>query len=191
MTRVSGWLRHARPQDLLNVDIYFDLTPVAGDRDLAESLRDASVHAAAQAPTFLALLAASIAGLQPLLKAFGRLRVVEGRVDLKRWGMLPIVGMARALALRVGSGERSTQGRLRDAAAAGRLRQGDADMLIELHARLMSTILAQQLRDLDDGIRVSNRVSIRALLRDESRLLTSQLRRLEEILQALPEIMSA
>ena len=33
--RVAGWLRRARPEDLLNVDIFFDLVPVAGDTGLA------------------------------------------------------------------------------------------------------------------------------------------------------------
>jgi CBS domain-containing protein len=188
--RVSGWLGRARPEDLLNVDIFFDLIPVGGDRRLAEALQADSVRAASRAPTFLALLTSSIVGLQPLLAAFGRLRVVDGRVDLKRWGTLPIVGLARALALRIDSTERGTQGRLREAAAAGRLGEADAGTLIELHARLMSVILAQQLRDLDEGIRPSSRVAVRSLPREDAKALPGQLRRLEQILQALPEIMS-
>jgi DNA polymerase-3 subunit epsilon/CBS domain-containing protein len=188
--RVAGWLAKARPQDLLNVDIFFDLMPVAGDQRLARALRAQAVHAASKAPVFLALLAASIAGLEPLLGTFGRMRAVEGRVDLKRWGTLPIVGMARALALRIGSTERSTQGRLRDAAAAGRLPDSDAQLLIDLHASLMTIILTQQLEDLHSGIRPSSRVSLRGMARGEIRDLAGQLRRLEHILRALQGIMS-
>jgi signal-transduction protein with cAMP-binding, CBS, and nucleotidyltransferase domain len=118
------------------------------------------------------------------------MRAVEGRVDLKRWGTLPIVGMARALALRIGSTERSTQGRLRDAAAAGRLPDSDAQLLIDLHASLMTIILTQQLEDLHSGIRPSSRVSLRGMARGEIRDLAGQLRRLEHILRALQGIMS-
>ena len=188
--RVASWLHRARPEDLLNVDIFFDLAPVAGDARLAFALHESAVAAASRTPPFLALLAASISALLPLLGYFGRLRTAEGRVDLKRCGILPIVSVARALALRVGSTERTTQGRLRDAAAAERLSQADAAFLLELHAELMSLVLRQQLTDLEEGVRTSNHVALKLMRRGEARALARQLRRLEEILQSLGSAMA-
>jgi DNA polymerase-3 subunit epsilon/CBS domain-containing protein len=188
--RIAAWLRRARPEDLLNVDIFFDLAPVAGDARLAFSLHESAVAAASRTPPFLALLAASTRGLLPLLGHFGRLRTVDGRVDLKRCGLLPIVSLARALALRIGSTERTTQGRLREAAAAERISQVDAANVLELHARLLSLVLGQQLADLEDGVRPSNRVLVKALRRSEAKDLARQLRRLEEILQSLGAVMA-
>jgi signal-transduction protein with cAMP-binding, CBS, and nucleotidyltransferase domain len=188
--RVAAWLHRARPEDLLNVDIFFDLAPVAGDVRLAFGLHESTVGAASRTPPFLALMAASVGALLPLLGYFGRLRTVNGRVDLKRCGILPIVSVARALALRIGSTERTTQGRLREASAAGRLSQADATVLLELHAELMTLVLRQQLADLEEGVRISNYVALKLMRRDEARALARRLRRLEEIVQGLGSAMA-
>jgi DNA polymerase-3 subunit epsilon/CBS domain-containing protein len=185
--RVENWLRRARPEDLLNVDIFFDLVAVAGDASLAAELHDEAVHAAGRAPPFLALLAQSVASGTPLLGMFGRLRVENGRSDLKRYGLLPLVGAARTLALRAGSGARATPDRLLDAAAAGCLSQGDATTLIEVHARLMDLVLQQQLADIDAGVRPSGRVAPAEMERGEGRRIAKGLRALEQIVEALPE----
>lgn len=184
-SRVGIWLARARGEDLLNVDIFFDLEAVAGDPKLATRLHAEAVEAASKTPPFLALLAAAARDLLPLLGHFGRLRANNGRVDLKRCGLLPIVSVARALALRVGSTQRSTPDRLRDAAEAGRLSQADAALLVELHAQLMTLVLGQQLIDLEEGVRPSSRVDVKTLRRPEARSLARQLRRLEYVVQEL------
>lgn len=184
-SRVGTWLERARGEDLLNVDIFFDLEVVAGADELARNLHAESVRAASATPPFLALLAAAASDLLPLLGHFGRLRTDNGRVDFKRCGLLPIVSIARALALRVGSTERSTPGRLRDAMAAGLVSPADAALLDELHAQLMTVVLGQQLVDLESGVRPSSRVELKNLQRAEARSLARQLRRLEYILQEL------
>ncbi|MEX2197253.1 MAG: DUF294 nucleotidyltransferase-like domain-containing protein [Burkholderiales bacterium] len=188
-SRVGAWLGRARSEDLLNVDIFFDLVPVAGELQLARTLHAQAVEAASKAPPFLALLATAAHGLLPLLGHFGRLRTDNGRVDLKRCGLLPIVSVARALALRVGSMEHSTPGRLRDATADGRLSEPDAAHLIELHAQTMTLVLRQQLIDLDAGVRPSSRVAVKSLRRGEVKHLARQLRRLEDIVQELSAAM--
>lgn len=189
--RVESWLQRARPEDLLNIDIFFDLAPAAGEARLAHSLHREAVAAASQSRPFLGLLAASLGGLLPLLGLFGRLRSDGGRIDLKRCSLLPIVSLARGLALRVGSTERSTPGRLRDAASAGRLSEADAAELVELHERTMTLVLGQQLRDLEEGVRPSNRVALSALGRAEARALAQQLRRLEQVVENARAAMSA
>jgi signal-transduction protein with cAMP-binding, CBS, and nucleotidyltransferase domain len=189
-TRVGGWMGRARARDLLNVDIFFDLVAVAGDARLATRLHTEAVDAAARAPQFLALLATAAHDFLPLLGYFNRLRVAGGRVDLKRCALLPIVSVARALALRVGSTAHSTPERLRDAAAAGRLSQTDAALVVELHVQAMSLILGQQLSDLEAGVRPSGRVELQSLRRGEAKHLARQLRRLEDIVQELSAAMA-
>lgn len=189
-TRVGEWLGRARARDLLNVDIFFDLVAVAGDARLAARLHTEAVDAAARAPQFLALLATAAHDFLPLLGYFNRLRVEGGRVDLKRCTLLPIVSVARALALRVGSTAHSTPERLRDAAAAGRLSQSDSALMVELHAQAMTLILGQQLIDLEAGVRPSGRVELKSLRRGEAKHLARQLRRLEDIVQELSASMA-
>lgn len=183
--RVDAWLRRARHEDLMHVDIFFDLAPVAGEASLARTLHGAAVAAASHTPPFTNLLAEWVSSLRPPLGLFGMLRTVEGRIDLKRGGLLPLVGIARALALRTGSSARSTPDRIRDAAAAGRLAASDASRLIEMHADLLDFVLRQQLRDLEDGVRPSSRVALSRLGKEEARRLRAHLRWLDEILSGL------
>ncbi|MGA8007463.1 MAG: DUF294 nucleotidyltransferase-like domain-containing protein [Burkholderiales bacterium] len=183
--RVDSWLRRARHEDLMHVDIFFDLAPVAGEASFARTLHADAVAAASHTPPFTNLLAEWVSTLRPPLGLFGMLRTVDGRIDLKRGGLLPLVGIARALALRAGSSARSTPDRIRDAATAGRLAGSDASALIEMHADLLDFVLRQQLRDLEDGVRPSSRVTLSRLDREETRRLRAQLRRLDEILGGL------
>lgn len=54
---VAHWLSRARPEDLLNVDIFFDLRAVAGDADLAVELHRKRWTPPAGARAFSALSA--------------------------------------------------------------------------------------------------------------------------------------
>jgi DNA polymerase-3 subunit epsilon/CBS domain-containing protein len=56
-TRIEQWIGRSRPDDLLNVDIFFDLRPVHGDGALAGNLWRDAWAAARRAPAFLRLLA--------------------------------------------------------------------------------------------------------------------------------------
>ena len=184
--RLSHWLERARPEDILNVDIFFDLAPVAGDRGLGRALHEHAVLQASRAAPFLGLLAESVAGKVPAVGFFGRLRTEEGgRIDLKRGGLLPLVGLARTLALRLGSTARATPERLQDAVAAGRLAEADAQVLVRVQAQLMELILRQQLRDLGEGRRPGTSVAIDGIARQEARALAQSLRRLDDTLQVL------
>ena len=183
--RVDGWLRRSAPEDLLHVDVFYDLVPVAGAAGLGRDLHAAAVEAAERTPAFIALLAESAAAMSPAIGLFGRLRASEGRVDLKLGGLLPLVGAARALALRVGSRARSTPERIQDASAAGRVSPRDAETLIRIHRSLLTTILEQQLDDLASGVSPSGRIEVRRLPRPDQRTLVRDLRMLDDTLKVL------
>ena len=146
--------------------------------------------AAAQSRTFLALLAESVGNLSPSVGLFGTLRTQAGRIDLKLGALLPLVGLARTVALRCGSPELSTPDRLQAAAAAGRIVESAARTLIEAHADLMELVLSQQLADLAAGVRPSARVAVAPFGRERRRRLARELRRLEEMLQGLQRAVS-
>ncbi len=123
--RIEHWLGRARPEYLLSVDIFFDLQPVAGDRKMGHGLLEDAVAAARGSRPFLGLMAQSVEQAAPNFGLFGRPRLEDGREDLKRGGLLPLVSFARALALRVGSTARSTPERLLAANAAGKMGYAD------------------------------------------------------------------
>ena len=183
--RVDGWLRRSAPEDLLHVDIFYDLAPVAGAAELGRELHAEAVAAAGRTPAFIALLAESVAAMSPPIGLFGRLRASGGRIDLKLGGLLPLVGIARTLALRIGSRARSTPERIGDAAAAGRVSPRDAETLIRIHRSLLTMILEQQLEDLAAGVSPSGRIEVRRLSGAAQRSLARDLRALDDTLKML------
>ena len=183
--RVAGWLRRSTPDDLLHVDIFYDLAPVAGEVGLGRELHAVAVDAARRSPAFLALLAESVAAMSPPVGLFGRLRAIDGRVDLKMGGLLPLVGAARTLALRIGSQARSTPERIQDASAAGRVSSSDAQTLVRIHRTLLTLILEQQLEDLAAGVPPGSRVEVRRLSRADQSSLAGDLRVLDDTLKVL------
>lgn len=188
--RVGTWLQRARPEDILNVDIFFDLIPVAGDFELGHALHRDAVDVASGKPTFLGLLAASVESYSPQFSLFGKPLVEDGRIDLKRNGLLPLVGFSRALALKSKSTARATPERLHDILAAGRLGEGDTNTLTETHAILMGHVLRQQLTDLQDGIPPSSRVAIATLSRNDRNDLRHHLHALDAIVRQIRSLMA-
>ncbi len=188
--RVGDWLGRSRPEDLLNIDIFFDMVPVAGTLSLAEGLRQDAVAMAARNRPFLGLLAQSLSGITPKLGMFGGLPVEDGRFDVKRNGLLPLVSLARSLALADGSDALSTPDRLTHVADRGRLGQTDVEGLIELHRSLMTALVAQQLRDLLDGVKISNKVTVAALSKREITLIRDGLKRLAGIIGDIHGLMA-
>ena len=183
--RVAGWLRRSQPDDLLHVDIFYDLLPVAGNLELGRELHSRAVEAARGSPTFIALLAESVSAMSLPIGMLGRLRAHDGRVDLKLGGLLPLVGIARTLALRIGSRARSTPERIQDAAATGRVSPSDAAALVRIHRSLLTLILRQQLEDLASGVSPSGRIAAGRLARSDERFLVRDLRTLDDTLKVL------
>jgi signal-transduction protein with cAMP-binding, CBS, and nucleotidyltransferase domain len=160
---INSWIARPRPQALLGVDIFYDFVGILGERRLAGALRLHAVHAAGRSPTFLLLLAAAGEHVPSATDLLGRLRTQEGRIDLKKHGLFPIVAGARAAALAWGSTATGTDARLAEAAAKGAFAVESARTLIEARAAIVEAILEQQLEDVAAGLAPGNRVDPRRL----------------------------
>ena len=188
--RIDDWLRRASPDDILNVDIFFDLISVAGNTELARQVHKDAVQVASKSPPFLGLLAQATRSVAPRFSLLGNLSINDGRLDLKRDGLLPLVSLARTLALRIGSRSRATPERLRDVIAAGRLGEKDGERLIQLHVLILTLILGQQLDDIEQGIPTSNSVVLKDLSRDVQQELKQGLRRLDTVVNEIQSLIS-
>ncbi|MFO7603063.1 MAG: DUF294 nucleotidyltransferase-like domain-containing protein [Gammaproteobacteria bacterium] len=188
--RVEHWLRRARPDDLLNVDIFFDLVAVAGNAELAQQLHHSATQLAANSSAFTNLLAQSVQAMSPRFSLFGRPSLQNGRVDLKRDGLLPLVCFARTLALRLGSVARATPERLYDVLAAGHLAEGDVTRLVALHKKLLSLIVQQQIQDIDNGITASSLVEVKSLNRSQYQQLLRELRHLHTMVGEIQSLIA-
>ncbi len=184
-SRVGGWIGRSRPEDLLNVDIFFDGVVAAGDADLGARLKSLAVRAASGAFAFLKLLHANISGMGSAIGPFGMLRSENGRIDLKRHGLLPVTAGARLLALAAGFEGTATPERLACAAARGRLAASDRAALDQAHETLMRFVIDRQLADIAAGAAPGNFVTPARLDRPARARLKEALRTVDRISAAV------
>ena len=127
---------------------------------------------------FLKMLSMNTVDFQVPLGWFGRFQTESGRIDLKKGGILPIFSAARVLAIQSELPQRSTPERLEAARERIELPRKVINNLIDAHRILMGAILEQQLRDIDAGVSISNKVAPETLSskqRDELKWALEQL----------------
>jgi DNA polymerase-3 subunit epsilon/CBS domain-containing protein len=179
--RVAGWVRRSNPQDLLSVDIFFDLHAVHGNADIARRLRDDAFDRAQGEIAFAKLMVEAAGKVAPWRGWFGAIRTEEGRIDLKRTGLFGIVSCARALAICHNVRARSTRERLEAIRALRLGSEDDLDALIEAQGTFLDFILQQQLSDTRSGFPPANSVIVRTLSRRDRRRLRTALRAVDHL----------
>lgn len=161
---VDGWIRRQRPEDLLNVDIFFDGLPAYGATSLGHAIWRHAYDAGARAPDFVKMLSLGAREWTPPLNWFGGPKTdAGGRIDLKRAGLMPIVVTARSLSIRHGVQSRATPDRLRGVADKGAVSSEEIEGILRSHGAMLRALLQQQLADARDGVAPSSRVELRSL----------------------------
>ncbi len=156
---IGSWITRSRPEDILSSDIFFDAAAVHGEFSLADELREDALEAAAGAANFTKTLAIKAGEFNVPLGMFGRFKLENGRVDLKKGGLMPIFSAARVAALKKKVAARATPVRLMAIRGDKSVNAASVDNLIAAHRTLLGTVLRQQLRDIDRGIKLSNLVA--------------------------------
>lgn len=173
--RIGHWARVADGQGALDLAITLDARPVAGQAALYESLRPA-IQALGQDNIGLKYLAEATLSKGNPLTWLGHVRETDGRADLKRGGVFPLVHGLRVLALRHGIAHRNSFDRCAALVAAGALSPELGRDVPQALAVLMRLRLGQQLADLDAGLPPSNGVDVAGLRRLDRELLRDALR---------------
>jgi DNA polymerase-3 subunit epsilon/CBS domain-containing protein len=182
--RIKGWVGHSRPQDLLNVDIFFDMRPVHGETRLAAELFDHAYALGSARPDFAKLLGERLAARGSPFTLLGGFRTENGRLDLKMHGLFPAVSLARTLAIRYDIRLHSTHERLEALMALDLGAEADLLRAMRAHGLCVRLLLDQQSRDLLAGIGVSNRVEIAELSRPDQEALREALK----FMQIVPDL---
>lgn len=182
--RVADWVRRSRPEDLLNVDIFYDLRAVHGDYGLAAALEAFAFEAARGQITFVKALGERAAVPASPFTLFGGFQLDDGRIDLKRYGLFPVVAFSRALAIRHDVRARSTRERLAGLRSRELGSEADFTRLSGAHATVLRFMLRQQSRDLLAGVPVSNRIETGVLAREEQ----AELRAALKAIQVVPDL---
>lgn len=111
--RFSQWIGQGSPKDLLNASIYFDFRALAGDKQLAGTLRQEVLQAARRTPRFLKQMALNALTRNAPLNWRGAVDTdKQGTVDLKLQGTAIFVDAARIYSLAHGIDETNTRKRL-------------------------------------------------------------------------------
>jgi DNA polymerase-3 subunit epsilon/CBS domain-containing protein len=185
---IDNWVRRQRPEDLLNVDIFYDGITVHGDAALGEELWNRAYERGHRAPAFLVALAEVARQHGPTFTLFGNIRVDEnGRIDLKRAGLMPIFTAARVLSIRHDVRARSTSERLAGIASKGIGSVAEIEAIIDAHRTILDVVLRQQLVDLERGIPLSPRVSVNDLGRQGRRALRDALAKVDSAIDLVSD----
>jgi DNA polymerase-3 subunit epsilon/CBS domain-containing protein len=186
--RVAHWIVQSRPQDLLAVDIFFDLRGVYGDLALANALWADAFAMASGEVEFAKLLAEAAGRIAPAFGLFGQMRTENGRVDLKRAGLFGIVTTARVLAIAHGIAEHTTGARIQGIRALALGNDVDLDAMQRAQALFLDLLIEQQVADIAQGLRPSNKVAVKRLRpaeRERLRDALDSLRDLDGLTRAL------
>jgi CBS domain-containing protein len=176
----TSWVSVPQPKALLDAAIFFDFRAVGGELSLDPLER--VLDRAKTEKLFLSHLARTALAFSPPLSFLNRLRTEAGKVDLKKGGIAPVVGLARVAGLAAGSRERSTLERLTVAAASGvLLDQESARSLADIFPFFLQLRLRQQLAQRERKTPLDNAIMV-------SELSTLERRHLREAFMLIKDI---
>ncbi len=156
---IEHWITRSNPQDIMNSDIFFDAASVCGDETLLAEIEHDALIAASKSRNFIKLLSMNAAKFPSILRWFGKFKTDNGRIELKRAGLMPVFSTARVLAIKHRIAANSTPGRLNAVKEKEPDQSHTLENLKESHRIFLGLILKQQLRDLDAGIYLSNSIA--------------------------------
>lgn len=155
--QLDYWNRNSHRTQLVTFDIFFDFDYAWGERSLARDLREYATNLTkGNTPLLLALFAAD-RDHGSALRWFGRF-IVEtedaehrNEINLKKYGLLPLIESVRMLALREGVSETGTRARLAALRARGAVNENEFESLNNAHEQLSLLILNNQVEAIEAG----------------------------------------
>jgi CBS domain-containing protein len=171
----SGWINAAEPQDLLEVNIFFDFRCVYGQTELTSRLRAFIDDLLKERPVFFQFIARNALLYKPPIGFFGNI-VVESSgenpstFDIKE-SIKPIVNFARLYALKHNVEETNTQDRLYRLFAGEILTKSSYEEMVKVYDYLMQMRFKHQAVALNENREPDNFINPRQLTDIEHTLL--------------------
>ncbi len=164
----SRWINSPEPKALMLSSIFFDLRAVYGDFSLLEELQHSVLKRTKDSQLFISLMVANALTHQPPLGFFRNFVLVQdathkNTLNLKQRGIIPIVDIARVLALKTGISAISTVERLNAAFESKALSAEMHDNLLDALEFIGSLRIRHQAEQIRTGVGVDNYVSPREL----------------------------
>jgi CBS domain-containing protein len=185
------WIEQPDPKALMHTCVFFDLRRVAGSTTLLEAVTREALQLTRGNSLFLAHMVRNALSRQPPLGLFGNIQTARsgerrGTIDLKMYGIVPIVDLARVYALAGGHAQVNTHDRLEVAAQSREISEQSARDLRDVLEHLAALRIVHQARQMDAGQPVDNLLSLDELSNFER----TQLKDAFRVVQGLQEVLA-
>ncbi len=165
--KFTTWITSSEPQDLLDINIFFDFRPVYGEYTLASDLYRHIQEVIKRHPAFFIYLTGNIQRLKPPLSIFGNIQVGASKsqpesFDSKR-AMLPLIDIARLYALKEGIRETGTLDRFSKLFHLGMINEDRFEERTEAFKLLMMLRFRHQVEQIMEGKVPDNFINPEAL----------------------------
>lgn len=162
------WIEQPEPKSLMLSSIFFDLRPVYGDESLFNTLHHKILAMTQSNELFISHMVGNALTHHPPLGFFRTFLVLQNdknkkRLDMKLRGIVPIVDIARVLALDNGLKENNTVERLHAAKQCKALSKEMHDNLIDALEFISSLRIRHQAQQIKAGLSADNYLPIEDL----------------------------
>lgn len=164
----SNWISEPEPKSLMLSSIFFDLRPVYGDTSLFDELQNKMLNKTKKSQLFISHLIGNALSHKPPLGFFRNFLMVQNdkhknALNLKHRGIVPIVDIARVVALKYGLNETNTVERLHAALECKGLSSEMHGNLIDALEFISSLRIRHQAEQIRKGVDTDNLLPIEEL----------------------------
>jgi PAS domain S-box-containing protein len=171
----SDWVSTANPQDLLDINIFFDFKSVYGDESLTEDLQNHLHNIISGNNAFFVYLTQNALRIKPPIGQFKSSEVFDIKLAL-----LPIVDLARIYALRNKVKSNNTLERLNRLYEKNVFSKSGYQDIIQAYSYLMQLRFAHQAKLLSDNIPPDNNINPKYLTELEKTIVRRILTQIED-----------
>ncbi|MCS7170868.1 MAG: DUF294 nucleotidyltransferase-like domain-containing protein [Aquificaceae bacterium] len=187
---VEDWIENPKPENMLNVAIFFDFRNVFGDQTLVKELWDFTLHKIGKNQGFLPFLAVDAVRFKPPVGFFKDFVVEKsgehkGEIDIKKGGIFPITQGVRALALEKGISNQNTFERIEELKKLGVFSDDYSKDLKESYRFLLALRFKAQAQKIKEGKEADNYINPNRLSRAEKGTLKDVFRIIKEFQEFL------
>lgn len=170
----TQWITKATPQDLLEVNIFFDFRCLYGQEDLASELRNYIAELTKANPAFFIYMTDNTLLYKPPIGLFGNIVAQSDdktqRLNIKD-AMVPITGLARIYALKHDIYQTNTMQRIEAAYRKKIFQKSTYKEMLDAYKYLMQTRLKHQAKRIGENNEPDNLIDIQKLTSVELSLL--------------------
>lgn len=183
---ITKWMENPKPENILNISIFFDFRNVHGDDKLIDELWEFIFQRIKISKHFLPFLASEAIKFRPPVSFLGKLQTEKegkhkGEIDIKKHGIFPITQGIRVLSLHNEIRNTNTFERIRKLREMSILTYDFARDLEEGYRFLMTLRLKSQAKKIRNNIPPDNYINPKELSKTEKEILIDVFKKIEDL----------